>query len=275
MIRLEEYIAKRKIEDHLNEFDIEQRVSNIKKSIDYIFEYFDNYLPLQGTENHFKEENGRYNKYAKALGKYSPELINWFLTIYDETGHQVNKTIQKYCDNTSGFLLAFEDSDFRTISYNCYAELIKKRPCLKDETERPYQFIKEYHAVITEREYEYFGFPKISERITTWLDNTYKKYNVNLAAAIQKYLLYEFDNNVDMWPPGSKIKSNDPYSAQPYEYNYKKRSNLFNINSYCNKYGNKPFLKGKKKNLEILMMYTWLGERNEYFQSYLAEFDDY
>ncbi len=275
MIKLEEYIAKRKIEDHLNEFDIEQRVSNIKKSIDYIFEYFDIYLPLQGFDNHLAEENKRYNKYAKALEKYSPELINWFLSIYDETGHQVNKTIQKYCDNTSDFLLAFEDSDFRTISYNCYAELIKKRRCLKDETERLYQFIKEYHAVVTKREYEYFGFPEISEKITTWLNDTYKKYNVNLAAAIQKYLIYEFDDNVDMWPPGSKIKSNDPNNAQPYEYNYKKRSNLFNINSYCNKYGNKPFLKGKKKNLEILMMYTWLGERNEYFQSYLAEFDDY
>jgi hypothetical protein len=55
----------------------------------------------------------------------------------------------------------------------------------------------------------------------------------------------------------------------------KKRSNLFNINSYCSKYGNKPFLNGKKKNLEILMMYTWLGEKNEYYQKYLEEFNDY
>ncbi|WP_313185890.1 hypothetical protein [Lacrimispora sp.] len=275
MIRLEEYIAKRKAEDHLNEFDMGQKLSNIKKSIDYIFEYFDNYLPLEGAENHSAEENERFNKYAKALRAYSPELCNLFLTIYDETGHQVNKTIQKYCDNTSEFLLAFEDSDFRTISYNCYAELIKKRPCLKDETERLYQFIKEYHAVVTKREYEYFGFPQISERITAWLNDTYIKYNVNLAAAIQKYLLDEFDNNVDMWPPGSKIKSNDPYNVPPYEYNYKKRKNLFNINSYYSKFGNKPFLKGKKKNLEILMMFTWLGEKDEYFRNYLAEFKEY
>ena len=275
MIKLEEYIAKRKTEDHLNEFDMEQKVSNIKKSIDYIFEYFDNYLPMEGAENHSAEENERFNKYAKALREYSPELIKWFLTIYDETGHQVNKTIQKYCENTSGFLLAFEDSDFRTISYNCYAELIKKRPCLKDETERLYQFIKEYHAVVTKREYEYFGFPKISENITTWLNDTYRKYNVNLAAAIQKYLIYEFDDNVDMWPPGSKVKVDDPYNIHPYEYNYKKRTNLFNINSYCSKFGNKPFLKGNKKNLEILMMYTWLGEKDDYFQNYLAEFKEY
>jgi len=79
MLRLEEYIAKRKIEDHLNEFDVEQKVNNIKTSIDYVFEYFNQYLPLEGVENH------------------SPELKRWFVQMYDETGHQVNKTIMKFC----------------------------------------------------------------------------------------------------------------------------------------------------------------------------------
>ncbi|WP_024295643.1 hypothetical protein [Lacrimispora indolis] len=279
MIRLEEYIAKRKMEDHLNEFDMELKVSNIKKSIEYIFEYFSNYLPLEGAEDHSAEENERINKYEKALREYSPELSRWFVTIYDETGHQVSKTIQKYCDNTSGFLLTFEDSEFRTISYNCYAELIKKRPCLRDETERLYQFIKEYHAVVTKREYEYFGFPQISEKITTWLNDTYIKYNVNLAVAIKKYLTEEFYNNVDMLPSGSKNKSDHPYRGHIYKYNYKNRTNLFNINGYYSRFGNKPFLNGKKKSIEILMMFTWLGdvsgEDSDFFQKYLAEFKEY
>jgi len=97
--------------------------------------------------------------------------------------------------------------------------LIKKRPYLKDETERLYQFIKEYHAVVTKRYYEYFGFPQISKKITPWLNDTYIKYNVNLAAA------------------------------------------------------------RKKKSLEILMMFTWLGEVSgedaEFFQNYLSEFKEY
>lgn len=279
MIKLEEYIAKRKKEDNFNEFDMESKLSNIKKSIDYIFEYFDSYLPLEGAENHSAEENERLNKYEKTLREYSPELCRWLVTIYDETGHQLNKTIQKYCDNISGFLLIFEDSEFRMISYNCYAELIKKRSCLRDETEKLYQFIKEYHSVITKREYENFGFPKISEKITTWLNDTYIKYNVNLAAAIQKYLTEEFYDNVDMLPSSSKIRSDHPYKGHLFEYNYKNKTNLFNINGYYNRFGNKPFLKGKKKYIEIFMMFTWLGEVNgedaEFFQNYLAEFKEY
>jgi len=97
MLRLEEYIAKRKIEDHLNEFDVEQKVNNIKTSIDYVFEYFNQYLPLEGVENHSPEENERLNKYENTLREYSPELKRWFVQMYDETGHQVNKTIMKFC----------------------------------------------------------------------------------------------------------------------------------------------------------------------------------
>lgn len=279
MLNLEEYIGKRKREDHLDEFDVTQKMSNIRTSIDYVFEYYDQYLPLEGAESHTAAENERLNKYEKSLREYSPNLRNWLVSIYDDTGHQVNKTIQKYCDNVSGFLLAYEDGEFRNISYGCYAELVKKRPCLKNQTENLFQFLKEYHDVITKREYEYFGFPQISEKISNWLNTTYEKYNVNIAAAIQHYLMDEFWNNLDLWPPGTKIKSDMPYKGHPYDYNYKKRVNLFNINGFYSKFGNKPFLKGKKKMLEILMMVTWLGgidgDDPEFLQEYLVEFKDY
>lgn len=44
MLRIEECIAKRKKEDNLNGFDLDKRVENIKSYMDYIFEYYNNYL---------------------------------------------------------------------------------------------------------------------------------------------------------------------------------------------------------------------------------------
>jgi len=278
MLRLEEYIAKRKIEDHLNEFDVEQKVNNIKTSIDYVFEYFNQYLTLEGVENHSPEENERLNKYENTLREYSPELKRWFVQMYDETGHQVNKTIMKFCDNVSGYFLIYEDKEFRSVSYNCYAELIKKRPCLRDQTEKLYQFIKEYHLIITKREYENFGFPKISEKITKWLESTYSKYNVNIILVVERYL-DEFGDNIDMWPSGSRMKAERPYPGHPYEYNYRRRSNMFNVNGFYSKYGNKPFIKGMKKTLEILMLQKWIngydGNDSDFFEEYLMELKDY
>ena len=50
MLKLEEYIEKRKLEDGINEFDNSQKMNNIRSCINYIFEYFDQYLPIQGAD---------------------------------------------------------------------------------------------------------------------------------------------------------------------------------------------------------------------------------
>lgn len=55
-----------------------------------------------------------------------------------------------------------------------------------------------------------------------------------------------------------------------YEYNYKKKSNLFNLDLLYAKISDRPFIKGKKQYLEVLMMYYFInGEDDEYLQEYL------
>ena len=41
---LEQYILQRKKEDGLNEYNLSKRSENIRICVNYIFEYFDNYL---------------------------------------------------------------------------------------------------------------------------------------------------------------------------------------------------------------------------------------
>ena len=56
-MRLEEYIVKRKAEDGINEFDWEKRAENTRICVNYIFEYFDNYLENSpDSEKTFQEE---------------------------------------------------------------------------------------------------------------------------------------------------------------------------------------------------------------------------
>lgn len=45
MLSIEEYIACRKQEDNLMEFDLYTRAKNTKICVDYVFEYFNEYLP--------------------------------------------------------------------------------------------------------------------------------------------------------------------------------------------------------------------------------------
>jgi hypothetical protein len=62
---------------------------------------------------------------------------------------------------------------------------------------------------------------------------------------------------------------------EKYDYDYRKKSNLFNLDSLYTKISAKPFLKGKKQYLEIVMMYYWLhdivGDDQNYWQEYLEK----
>jgi hypothetical protein len=132
-----------------------------------------------------------------------------------------------------------------------------------------FQFIKDHHRVIS--------YPKtdilsdfITEEINEWIKKTWNKYQVNLMAFASNYTL-RFSDNEGSWDIKHKIRSKD--SWRKYEYDYKQKNNLFNINSLYRKI-NKPFMRGKKQYLEMLLMYFWLhdieGEEG-YWQEYLSK----
>lgn len=274
MLTLDEYILKRKTEDHLNEFDSDNKLFNIRVCIDYIFEYFEQYLPLQGADTRTPEENERLTKYEKAVRDYKPEVRDWLINIRAETGHQINRTIIKYLEKRPGFYFICEESEFRSISYECYAELVKARPCLRNQTEELYEFIKEHHRIANKKQYEMFGFPVISPTIDDWLEFTYQKYGINIYWGLQLYL-DEFTQNPQSWPKGTRMKSKNPFPGYEYDYNYTKQNNRFNINIFYGKYGSKPFFKGKKKAIEIVMLQYCCGTDNEFFNEYLNGLKDY
>ncbi len=272
MLKLEEYIEKRKSEDSINEFDPSQKMNNIRTCIDYIFEYFDQYLPLLGTEKRTAAENEKLQKYEKTLEHYSEDVKRWLVSIYDTYDKQINRSISSYLNSTEGFYLMYEETEFRSVSYDCYAVLIKKLPFLKNQTELLYQFIREYHIRETTWKHKYE--PQISDNITNWLKGTFLKYNVSITGAVESYLNF-FISNPGSWSPRCRMKSE--YSSQDYDYNYKVKNNLFNINTYYSKYSNKPFIKGKKKELEMVMMYIWLHNiagDEEYWNEYLIRVDE-
>ena len=51
MLKFEDYIARRKKEDRLNEFDVDARSENLRTCVNYVFEYFNNYLDITAAEN--------------------------------------------------------------------------------------------------------------------------------------------------------------------------------------------------------------------------------
>lgn len=268
MLTIEEYISRRKKEDKLNEFDIDARTQNMKICVDYVFEYFNNYLNITEAEEKTVLHNEKLEKYRKQLREYEPEVREWVVDIYNEYGKQIHKYVGNIVKENEFFFLYNADSEFRNASYDCYSQLVKKLPFLKDQTEMLFLFIKDYHRVESQQRFN-FGTPIISDEVNDWIDKTWAKHQVNLLAFAYDWINSFYDNEY-IWPSTHRKKSLNTW--RKYDYDYKKKSNLFNLDSLYRKMPKKSFTKGRKQEFEILLMYYWLHDMegdNDYWQEYL------
>lgn len=268
MLRVEEYIYQRKTEDGLNEFDNSLKMENTKKVIDYVFEYFNQYLTENAIDERTVLQNEKILKLQKQLDIYDEDVQNWLLNIYETYDKQIHRSIINLLKKEDTFFLYYSDNDFRSCSYDIYANLIKKNSFLKDQTESLFNFIKDHHRIQSEKD-DISRYPYISQEISDWVDKTWKSYNVNLWAFASDYAS-RFYNDPSLWPSKHKKKSKENY--QEYDYDYKQKTNLFNINNLYTRISNKPFMKRKKQMLEILIMHEWLhsiwGDEDNYWEEY-------
>lgn len=214
-------------------------------------------------------QNEKLDKYRQQLQDYEPEVREWLVGIYAEYGKHINRNIGNILKQNEFFLLYNSDNEFRSVSYDCYSQLIKKFPFLKDQTEMLFLFIKEYHRVQSQRSME-FGTPFIAEGVNDWIENTWSKYQVNVVAFADHWVNYFYEHE-DLWPATHRKKSQ--HSWRKYDYDIKQKSNLFNLDSLYRKMPKKSFIRGRKQEFEILMMYFWLhnleGDDEGYWQEYL------
>ena len=131
MLNIEEYIARRKKEDRLNEFDVDSRTQNMKICVDYVFEYFNNYLDITEAEEKTVLHNEKLENYRKQLREYSPEVREWIVGIYNDYGKHLHRHVGNIMKENEFFFLYDNESEFRNASYDCYSRLIKSYLFLK------------------------------------------------------------------------------------------------------------------------------------------------
>jgi hypothetical protein len=148
VLTLEEYIAKRKREDKLNEFDNESKMDNLRICVNYLFEYFNQYLSIDVLEQRTTIKNERLEKFRKRLEPYSKDIQDWLVKIYADYDKQIHRSIIRYLKSDNLFYIYHTDEEIRMCSYDCYAHLIKRHPYLKEQSELLFLFIKEYHTIL-------------------------------------------------------------------------------------------------------------------------------
>ena len=278
-MHLEEYILKRKKEDGINEYDLDKRQENTRICVNYIFEYFNNYLDTKPADEKTILHEQKIEKYRKMLRNYDPEVCEWLVSLYSSHGKYIHKYLMNYITDTY-FLLYDSEAEFRSLSYEIYPLVVKRFKFLEGQSEMIYLFIKDAHKVKN-------MFPPyntgiyISDEINDWIYSTHKKHGVNIYNFCYEWVMYFFDFP-DMWPKGHKQKSKDYEKYSEYkgmnvpdsllwEYDYKQKSNLFGLDSLYRSMPKKSFIRGKKQEIEAIMLYCWLHDittDDEYWETY-------
>jgi hypothetical protein len=93
MLSIEEYIAPRKKEDKLNEFDIDARTQNMKICVDYIFEYFSNYLNITEAEEKTVLHDEKLS-IGSSLGSMTLKFENGLLVFTMNTESKYTNTLE-------------------------------------------------------------------------------------------------------------------------------------------------------------------------------------
>ena len=282
-MKLEEYIIKRKTEDGINEFDREKRTENTRICVNYVFEYFNNYLETTKGEEKTILHDEKIEKYARIVEKYSDDVQEWLIDMYSSYGKYLNRTLPTYIKDPY-FLLYDSDAEFRALSYDVYPKVIRRYKFLEGHAEMIYLFLKDEHHVRSRIPKEN-GLPNITDCIDEWVNKTHLKYGVNMYSFCYEYLM-DFMENPDIWPKGHRIKTKDydKFSRSDiknkvppillYNYNFREKNNLFGLDLLYRKMPKKAFVKRKKQELEAILMYCYCHEwdnQEKYWEEYVSK----
>ena len=279
-MKLEEYVAKRKKEDGINEFDFDNRMENLRICTNYIFEYFNNYLETLPEDKKTVLQDKKSEKYRNMLINkgYSYEMTDWLVSIYAVHGNQLDRVLMNMTKEVEYFLLYTTDAEFRALSYDIYSKAIKRYSYLEGQSEMIFKYLKEAHNIRNKVMWSHY----ITEEIEEWISETHLKYGVNLFNFCDEWIDY-FYENPEIWPKNCKKRSKEYYEANdkysfdkndPYywEYDFKQGKNLFCIDSLFRRMPKKSFIRGKKQWIEATMLYCWLnniiGDESDYWDEY-------
>lgn len=268
-MKIEEFIKERKKRDNIDEFDFDKKIDNIHQFVNYIFEYFNLYIDIDELDREKIKLNEKALKYKKELSDYTVETQEWLIKIFMEENVKFVRTLKNRLCEDIAFGLYYDTKGWQKASFNLYAKLIKKYKFLDRYIDELNKFtIDESNRIninyLDQLSNEAIGM--LPDKVKEWVSNTGRKYHVDLMEWALGYAQYYFDIR-EAWPISRRIKGKyiDDYDVRP-------KKNRFDIDRLYNELADITFIRGKKKYLEIIIMFSWVTSIDEQFLDFYDEF---
>jgi hypothetical protein len=252
MLTVEQYISQMKKKDKLDEFNFKNHAENMAAVISYVMEYFNNYLnPETYDYENIKIEQTAL-KIEQEIESDYPKSKAFIIEYYKKYKSRIDKLLNNWLKGQKYVHLFYSQDDYEN-AVNQFCGTTKMR---NTEVE---QYKAELIILGREAKEAWTGKPSISgfklldNSLVDWVKETYRGYGVNLFefaedftySYYKEYVEYVYDRDSER-------------SYQINRYNHRYNNNPFGINSIYEENSHRPFINGRKGELEMLLMYVWL-----------------
>src|SRR5690625_1551828 len=236
MLNLNEYLSVRRELDQLDEFSVDNKSENMKAVKQYVENFFLKYLERDQAHLGFIEQAQEAVQYRLELADYGEEVREWLVDIYLKYGLCVDRLVEHLLSQCELFLLSWKDEDFSWYVDRVCDVYGEEYPFLVEDRGMLLRLVKGYYWSLQDGG----EFPEIDDGVDRWVVDTYERYGVDLWAFAYRYLLGFVDDN-DWFHDG-----------------YQAEEDFFNLGLFYRGVEDRPFMRGRKAELEALLLYNWL-----------------
>jgi hypothetical protein len=266
MLTVEQYISQMKKKDKLDEFNFQNHAENMTTVIKYVMDYFNTYLNPETYDYENIKIEQTILKIDQEIGTTYPRSKDFILRYYKDYKSRIDRTLKNYISELKYYDLFYNKEDYESavddycnsskvkgIGVDNYREnlVILAQEIKDNETEKP----------------SFSSYRYLDDSLIAWIKNTYREYKVNIIQFTEGYI----------W------KYNERYVERKYvresethyyinRYNHRYNNNPFSTDEVYQENCSRPFVEGKKGELEMLMMYDWIFdnvEDSDYWSEYV------
>lgn len=266
MLTVEQYILQMKKKDKLDEFNFQNHAENMTTVIKYVMDYFNNYLNPEAYDyENIKVEQTLLKIEQEIVASY-PKSKDFIFRYYKEYKSRIDRTLKNYISDLKYYDLFYCKEDYENAVdafcnsskvkgigvENFKADLVVLAQEIKDnETEKP----------------SFSSYRLLDDSLIDWVKSTYKEYKVNIIQFTEGYIWKYNERYIER-----KYDSKSETHYRINRYNHRYNNNPFSIDEVYQENCNRPFIEGKKGELEMFMMYDWIFdnvEDSDYWSEYV------
>ncbi len=252
MLTIDEYIAKMKKADKLNEFDYLKVSDNMSSVMKYVMSYFNEYLTMETCDAEEIKFKHAIDKLQQEVMDRYPQSKEFVLNFYLRHRIRLDKELDKWVNDIPYFPFFYSDADFLSLADGFCSSYKISNDNMAEYQDNVAILISEIKQYQTDapRPVEMLH---LDNNIVAWVRDTYRQYGVNLYAFAsdlaylhyQRYVKYERGNYGETG-----------YYVNYYNHRYNK--NPFGVDQIYEDNKHRPFLDSKRGEFEMLIMHEWL-----------------